>query len=74
MFRLDEGLKVYLHRAPVDFRLRTAALASPLLQIRMATWRAAGDKRPQMVPTCPRSKSSLPCSTRCAAAQRVVGR
>lgn len=21
MFRLDEGLKVYLHRAPIDFRL-----------------------------------------------------
>lgn len=27
MFRLDEGLKVYLHRAPVDFRLNINGLA-----------------------------------------------
>lgn len=27
MFRLDEGLKVYLHRAPVDFRLSINGLA-----------------------------------------------
>ncbi|WP_284620578.1 IS66 family insertion sequence element accessory protein TnpB [Aquabacterium humicola] len=28
MFRLDEGLKVYLHRAPVDFRLSINGLAA----------------------------------------------
>lgn len=28
MFRLDEGLKVYLHRAPVDFRLGINGLAA----------------------------------------------
>lgn len=28
MFRLDEGLKVYLHRAPVDFRLNINGLAT----------------------------------------------
>jgi len=28
VFRLDEGLKVYLHRAPVDFRLSINGLAS----------------------------------------------
>ena len=28
MFRLDEGLKVYLHRAPVDFRLNINGLAA----------------------------------------------
>lgn len=27
MFRLDEGLKVYLHREPVDFRLSINGLA-----------------------------------------------
>lgn len=27
MFRLDEGLKVYLHREPVDFRLNINGLA-----------------------------------------------
>ena len=27
MFRLDEGLKVYLHRAPVDLRLNINGLA-----------------------------------------------
>ena len=27
MFRLDEGLKVYLHRAPIDFRLNINGLA-----------------------------------------------
>lgn len=27
MFRLDEGLKVYLHRSPVDFRLSINGLA-----------------------------------------------
>ena len=27
MFRLDEGLKVYLHRAPIDFRLSINGLA-----------------------------------------------
>ena len=27
MFRFDEGLKVYLHRAPVDFRLSINGLA-----------------------------------------------
>lgn len=28
MFRFDEGLKVYLHRAPVDFRLGINGLAA----------------------------------------------
>ena len=28
MFRLDEGLKVYLHRAPIDFRLNINGLAT----------------------------------------------
>jgi transposase len=28
VFRLDEGLKVYLHRAPVDFRLSINGLAA----------------------------------------------
>ena len=28
MFRLDEGLKVYLHRTPVDFRLNINGLAA----------------------------------------------
>jgi len=28
VFRLDEGLKVYLHRAPVDFRLNINGLAT----------------------------------------------
>ena len=28
MFRFDEGLKVYLHRAPVDFRLSINGLAA----------------------------------------------
>ena len=28
MFRLDEGLKVYLHLAPVDFRLNINGLAA----------------------------------------------
>ena len=28
MFRLDEDLKVYLHRAPVDFRLSINGLAA----------------------------------------------
>ena len=28
MFRLDEGLTVYLHRAPVDFRLSINGLAN----------------------------------------------
>ena len=28
MFRLDERLKVYLHRAPVDFRLNINGLAA----------------------------------------------
>jgi transposase len=28
VFRLDEGLKVYLHRAPVDFRLNINGLAA----------------------------------------------
>jgi transposase len=28
LFRLDEGLKVYLHRAPVDFRLSINGLAA----------------------------------------------
>ena len=28
MFRLDEGLKVYLHRAPIDFRLSINGLAT----------------------------------------------
>ena len=28
MFRLDEGLKVYLHREPVDFRLNINGLAA----------------------------------------------
>lgn len=28
MFRLDEGLKVYLHRPPVDFRLSINGLAA----------------------------------------------
>ena len=27
MFRLDEGLKVYLHREPIDFRLNINGLA-----------------------------------------------
>ena len=27
MFRFDEGLKVYLHRAPIDFRLNINGLA-----------------------------------------------
>jgi transposase len=27
VFRLDEGLKVYLHRAPIDFRLSINGLA-----------------------------------------------
>lgn len=27
MFRLDEGLKVYLHRQPIDFRLNINGLA-----------------------------------------------
>ena len=32
MFRLDEGLKVYLHRAPVDFRLNINGLAGLVQQ------------------------------------------
>ena len=32
MFRLDEGLKVYLHRAPVDFRLNINGLAALVQQ------------------------------------------
>ena len=32
MFRLDEGLKVYLHRAPVDFRLSINGLAALVQQ------------------------------------------
>jgi len=28
VFRLDEGLKVYLHRAPIDFRLNIDGLAT----------------------------------------------
>jgi transposase len=28
VFRLDEGLKVYLHRAPVDFRLSINGLSA----------------------------------------------
>ena len=32
MFRLDEGLKVYLHRAPVDFRLSINGLATLVQQ------------------------------------------
>lgn len=32
MFRLDEHLKVYLHRAPVDFRLNINGLATLVQQ------------------------------------------
>ncbi len=32
MFRFDEGLKVYLHRAPVDFRLSINGLAALVQQ------------------------------------------
>ena len=32
MFRLDEGLTVYLHRAPVDFRLNINGLAALVQQ------------------------------------------
>ena len=32
MFRLDEDLKVYLHRAPVDFRLNINGLATLVQQ------------------------------------------
>jgi transposase len=32
VFRLDEGLKVYLHRAPVDFRLNINGLAALVQQ------------------------------------------
>ena len=32
MFHLDEGLKVYLHRAPVDFRLNINGLAALVQQ------------------------------------------
>ncbi|MFN8996217.1 MAG: IS66 family insertion sequence element accessory protein TnpB [Pseudomonadota bacterium] len=32
MFRFDEGLKVYLHRAPVDFRLNVNGLAALVQQ------------------------------------------
>lgn len=32
MFRLDEGLKVYLHREPVDFRLNINGLANLVQQ------------------------------------------
>ena len=32
MFRLDEGLKVYLHRAPEDFRLNINGLATLVQQ------------------------------------------
>ena len=32
MFRFDEGLKVYLHRAPVDFRLSINGLAGLVQQ------------------------------------------
>jgi len=32
VFRLDEGLKVYLHRAPVDFRLSINGLAALVQQ------------------------------------------
>lgn len=28
MFRLDEGLKIYLHREPIDFRLNINGLAT----------------------------------------------
>jgi len=28
VFRLDEGLKVYLHRTPIDFRLNINGLAT----------------------------------------------
>jgi len=32
MFRFDEGLKVYLHREPVDFRLNINGLAAMVEQ------------------------------------------
>ena len=32
MFRLDEGLKVYTHRAPVEFRLSINGVAAPVEQ------------------------------------------
>jgi transposase len=32
VFRLDEGLKVYLHREPIDFRLNINGLAALVQQ------------------------------------------
>ena len=50
MFRLDEGLKVYLHREPIDFRLN--------INGRRAKWRC--DNARQMV-SMPTPDESKPC-------------
>ena len=73
MFRLDEGLKVYLHREPVDFRLSINGLAALVQQALGLDPFAACVYRPVAhrccSAWCPLARLSPPMTeARCAAA------